>query len=64
MNREYASKTLAHYFRIIAEAAGITLTSDSLAEIESIVEVIYEDAVATARREIDARFSKIEEGGS
>lgn len=52
MNRQHAAYLLSHYFRLIAEAAGIPLTTDSIAEIETIAEAIYEDAVTEAKRQI------------
>lgn len=62
MDRHHAAGLLVHYFQLIAEAAGVRLDGYCIAEIESIAEAIYRDAVDTARRDIAAAMAS--RGGS
>jgi len=42
-NRQQATKLLTYYFRLIAQKAGVNWDSDNNAEVEQIIEAIFDE---------------------
>jgi len=47
-----AKSTLLHYFHTVFEAAGLNWSSDNVAEVEGVVDDIYEAVTEQAKEEL------------
>ena len=56
-NRAFATRKLVHYFRLIAQAAGIHWDHDNDAEVEGIMDSIFDEIEESIQRHNNTKTS-------